>query len=184
MQVQARLLNFASRFCLACAFKGSKYVHSSTCHLHHSLVLHAGRECEVQAKAHQCLHRIGHKYQWTNSRAADGLAVSWNCTVPLDVQGSSSAVHIGVYAGQATQATALQDRSASFLSVVSLIRHASCIHKAFHCIPHSLAANITNQNCLDPRLVVTLATVCGCCRLKSVSDALMCCRSIICMNAC
>ena len=63
--------------------------------------------------------RIGHEYQLTNSKAADSLAASWNCTVSFDIQGAPSAVHIGVYAVQPSQASALVDRSSSFLSVVS-----------------------------------------------------------------
>lgn len=70
--------------------------------------------------------RIGHEHQWTNSKAADGLSASWNCTVPFDVHGSPSAVHIGVYATQPNPDPCLASRSSSFLSVVSSSLCAVC----------------------------------------------------------
>ena len=79
--------------------------------------------------------RIGHEYQWTNSKAADGLAASWNCTVPFDVHESPNAVHIGVYAIQANQPPALVSRSSSFLSVVSSsLRCSQAICQSLQCL--------------------------------------------------
>ncbi|KAL3146727.1 hypothetical protein ABBQ38_014714 [Trebouxia sp. C0009 RCD-2024] len=74
---------------------------------------------QLEAAKLICKCRIGHEHQWTNSKAADGLSASWNCTVPFDVHGSPSAVHIGVYATQPNPDPCLASRSSSFLSVVS-----------------------------------------------------------------
>ena len=78
-------------------------------------------------------HRIGHDYQWTNSKAAntagpgsDSISASWKCPITFDVHGSPKALHLGVYAAQPSQGPELVDRSSSFLSVVSPLCQQPC----------------------------------------------------------
>ena len=85
------------------------------------------------------VHRIGHEYQWTHSKAAstsgpglDSVSASWNCAVPFDVHGSPEAVHLGVYAAQPSPPPASVDKSSSsFFSVVSSQSVANIPHNAF-----------------------------------------------------
>lgn len=72
-------------------------------------------------------HRLGHETQWTHSKLAEpcdeeveeeSLDACWNCVVPLNIDSSSQAVHLGVYAVQSSQAPTVHTSSSSFLSTV------------------------------------------------------------------
>lgn len=111
-------------FVVACAVLRDK-PHCTCPDLFHLLARLCDRTCD------SC--RIGHDYQWTNSKAAsisgadlDSVSASWKCAVSFDVYDAPKALHLGVYAVQATPPSAVVESSSSFLSVVSTYRLYAC----------------------------------------------------------